>query len=93
MTNLGYKTDLLKKLQMISEDTSAELLDRIDNLPAKELVALLSSSIQLQSLLETEIETEKRKLEDASDDRIVDIKYSNLGVDRSKVVNLLDNFG
>lgn len=93
MSNLGYKQDLLKKLQTISEETAAETMCRIENLPAKELVSLLSSSIQLQTLLENEIEVEKKKLEAEDTDRIVDVKMDAYGVNRAKVVNLLDNFG
>jgi hypothetical protein len=92
MSNLGYKQDLLKRLQMISEATADEAYSRLESLPAKELVGLLSSSIQLQSLLEKEIAEEKRKLDDSDTDRIVDVKMDAYGVDRNKVVNLLDNY-
>jgi len=91
MSNLGYKNDLLKKLQMISEATADEVYARIENIGAKELVALLSSSIQLQSMLENEISIEEKKLDDTDTDRIVDIKMDAYGVNRNKVVSLLDN--
>lgn len=90
--SLGYKKSLLTKLQNISESCADEVYVRIETLPAKELVGLLSSSIQLQSVLEQEIKDAEKRMEEGSEDTIVEAKYEKLGVNRNKIVNLLDNF-
>ena len=87
--DLEYKRSLLSKLQNVSDLTVDELDLRVQTLPAKELVALLSTSVQLQSVLEREINDAEAALSETDPNRIVEAKYQNLGVSKSQVVNLL----
>ena len=87
--DLDFKRNLLRKLQDVSDLTADELDIRVQTLPAKELVALLSTSVQLQSVLEREINEAEASQSETDPNRIVEAKYQNLGVSKSQVVNLL----
>lgn len=87
--DLDFKRNLLRKLQDVSDLTVEELDIRVQTLPAKELVALLSTSVQLQSVLEREINEAEATMSETDPNRIVEAKYQNLGVSKSQVVNLL----
>lgn len=65
---LSRKEELLARIRQIAEATADEMYERIETLPARELVALLSSSVELQSKLEKEISVEKASLEIESPD-------------------------
>lgn len=86
---IDYKQKLLSKIKNISDGAAEELDIRIQTLPAKELVTLLSNSVQLQSILEREIAEEKAKNQTGSTEQLVENKYENLSVNHSKVQSLL----
>ena len=86
---IDYKEKLLSKIKNISDLAADELDRRMESLPAKELVTLLSSSVQLQSIIEKEISDEKSKNQTGSPETLVENKYENLSVNKSKVQSLL----
>lgn len=86
---IDYKEKLLSKIKNISDGAAEELDLRIQTLPAKELVTLLSSSVQLQSIIEREIAEEKAKNQTGSEETIKENKYENLSLNQSKVQSLL----
>lgn len=89
--DLRRKEDLLQKISLIAEAAAEETLNRIENLPARELVALLTSSIDLKSKLETELKQDKIDLNEATTERTVDVKYDGLGLNRGNLLTLLNN--
>lgn len=87
--DLRRKEDLLQKISLIAEATAEEMYNRIETLPARELVALLTSSIELQSKLQGEIKQEKIVINEATTERTVDAKYDSLGINKNNILTLL----
>lgn len=87
--DLRRKEDLLQKISLIAEATADEMYNRIDTLPARELVALLTSSIELQSKLQEEIKQGKIELNESATERTVEVKYDSLGINKNNILTLL----
>lgn len=85
------KEELLTKLRAIADATAEETLLRIETMPAKELVALLSTSTQLASILEKEIRDDEKRVSEDDPNRTIDVKYNSLNINESKVINMLLN--
>ena len=86
---IDYKEKLLSKIKNISDLAADELDLRMQTLPAKELVTLLSSSVQLQTIIEREIAEEKARNQSGSEETVVENKYDKLSINQSKVQSLL----